>query len=117
MLEGVFGWLTDGPKVQDGGPLFGSCSSRKYTMKTDLFVSVTIDPKVLESAKGVLLEGENLADFLEQSIRVNVARRQHCREFIARGLASRDEAKRNANYVSADRVIANLTARLDAAKA
>jgi len=75
------------------------------------------DPEMLASAKGVLLEGESLADFFEQSIRAEVARRQHCSEFIARGLASRDEAKRNANYVSADRVIANLTARLDAAKA
>jgi hypothetical protein len=86
-------------------------------METNLFASVTIDLEVLESAKGVLLEGENFADFLEQSIRVKVARRQHCSEFIAQGLASRDEAERNANYVSADRVIANLTARLDAAKA
>jgi predicted transcriptional regulator len=63
------------------------------------------------------VEGESLADFFEQSIRAEVARRQHCSAFIARGLASRDEAERNANYVFADRVIANLKARLDAAKA
>jgi hypothetical protein len=63
------------------------------------------------------LAGESLADFIGQSIRANVARRQDRSEFVARALASRDDAKRNANYVSADCLIASLTARLDAAKA
>jgi len=86
-------------------------------MKTGLFASVEIEPDVLAAAKGVLLEGESLADSLEQSIRANVARRQHRSQFVARALASRDEAKRIGNYVSADCLIASLTARLDAAKA
>jgi hypothetical protein len=85
-------------------------------MTRNLFAPVKIDPDVLESAEGVLLEGESLADFIEQSIRANVVRRQHRSEFVARALASRDDAKRNANYVSADHVIARLTAKLDAAK-
>jgi len=86
-------------------------------MKKDLFSLVKIDPDALESAKGVLLEDESLADFIGQSIRANVARRQHRNEFVTRALASRDDSKRNANYVSADCFIASLTARLDAAKA
>jgi len=86
-------------------------------MKNDLFAPVKIDPDVLESAKGVLLENESLADFIGQSIRANVARRQHRSEFVARALASRDEAKRNGNYMSADLVIAQLTAKLNTAKA
>ncbi|WP_158940940.1 YlcI/YnfO family protein [Burkholderia sp. S171] len=86
-------------------------------MKNDLFAPVKVDPDVLELAKGVLLEDESLADFIAQAIRANVSRRQHRSEFVARALTSRDDAKRNANYVSAEHVIARLTMRLNAAKA
>jgi hypothetical protein len=37
-------------------------------------------------------------------------------EFIARGLRSRDEARRTGDYVDADAVIDNLQSKLDAAR-
>jgi hypothetical protein len=64
-----------------------------------------------------LQEGESLSGFVEQAIRENILRRQHHSEFVARGLASRDDAKRSGDYISAEEVLSRLGKRLDAAKA
>jgi predicted transcriptional regulator len=70
-----------------------------------------------EAAESVLLEGESPSGFVEQAIPENIARRQNHSEFVARGLTSREEAKRSGDYVPAEEVLARLNKRLDAAKA
>ena len=42
----------------------------------------------------MLAEGESLSEFVEASVRASVERRRVQSEFIARGLRSRDQAKR-----------------------
>lgn len=66
--------------------------------------------------EGVLAEGETLTQFVEASVRASVERRRMQAEFIARGLRSRDEARRAGDYVDADVVIDNLQRKLDAAR-
>jgi predicted transcriptional regulator len=86
-------------------------------MKTATFPSVRVEPELREAAESVLQEGESLSSFVEQAIRENIVRRQRHSEFVARGLASRDDAKRSGDYIAADEVLSRLSKRLDAAKA
>jgi predicted transcriptional regulator len=85
-------------------------------MKTATFPSLRVDPELRDAAEAVLQEGESLSSFLEQSIRESIERRQAQREFIARGLRSRDEARRTGKYVKSDAVIGRLEKRLARAK-
>ncbi|WP_083654720.1 YlcI/YnfO family protein [Burkholderia sp. SRS-W-2-2016] len=86
-------------------------------MKTANFPSVRVEPELRAAAEDVLQDGESLSNFVEQAIRDNIARRLNQREFVARGLASRAQAKDSGDYVEADDVLAGLQARLDEAKA
>lgn len=70
-------------------------------MKTASLPSVRVDPKLRKAAEAVLRKGESLSGFMEQSLRDEVARREQQREFIARGLAARDEARRKNEYFEA----------------
>jgi hypothetical protein len=64
----------------------------------------------------VLADGETLSEFVEASVRSAVERRRIQTEFIARGLRSRDEARRTGEYIDADVVIAGLQHKLDVAR-
>lgn len=77
-------------------------------MKTTTFPSLRVEPELREAAESVLQEGETLSNFIETSVREAIERRRARAEFIARGLLSRDEAKRTGVYHSADSVHAEL---------
>ncbi|MFN0302417.1 MAG: YlcI/YnfO family protein [Burkholderiales bacterium] len=85
-------------------------------MKSATFPSLRVDPGLRQAAEEVLLEGESLSAFVEQSIRANVERRRAQREFVARGLLSRDRARKSGVYVPADAVIGRLEKLLARAK-
>ncbi|MFN7550752.1 MAG: YlcI/YnfO family protein [Pseudomonadota bacterium] len=86
-------------------------------MKTATIPSVRVDPEFRAEVESVLGEGETLSQFVEASVRASVERRRIQAEFIARGLRSRDEARRNNDYVTADEVLAGLQRKLDGARA
>ena len=86
-------------------------------MKSASFPSLRVDPKLRQAAENVLSDGESLSGFVEQSIRENVEKRQAQREFIARGLQSREDARRAGKYVKSDTVIGRLDKMLARAKA
>ena len=81
-------------------------------MKTAAFPSVRVDPDLRQAAEDVLNQGESLSSFVEQSIRENIGFRLAQREFISRGLASRDRALKTGNYVSSKIVIGKLEKKL-----
>lgn len=85
-------------------------------MKTATFPSLRVDPELRDAAEQVLQDGESLSSFIEQSIRESVARRQAQAEFIARGLRSREAARRKGKYVSSDALIGRLEKMLARAK-
>ncbi|HEX9803760.1 MAG TPA: YlcI/YnfO family protein [Gammaproteobacteria bacterium] len=85
-------------------------------MKTATFPSLRVDPELRQAAESVLEEGESLSGFMEQSIRANIERRRQQQAFIARGLASRDEAKHSGVYYSAADVHLELDEMLAAAE-
>lgn len=86
-------------------------------MKTATLPSLRVEPSLRKSAEKVLRKGESLSSFMEQSLRDEVNRRRMQAEFIARGIAARDEARRTGEYFDADKVHAELHAMLDKAKA
>ncbi len=81
-------------------------------MKTASLPSLRVDPQLREDAESVLIEGESLSAFVAQSVRASVAQRRLRREFLARGLASREAARRGGDYYPADEVHAELDAML-----
>lgn len=90
---------------------------RGLIMKTATFPSLRVDPGLRQAAEEALLEGESLSSFVEESIRANIERRQVQSEFIVRGLASGNSARRTDNYIAADAVVKGLERRLAQAKA
>lgn len=86
-------------------------------MKTATLPSLRVDPALREAAEAVLEEGESLSSFVEQSVRTQIQMRQQQEAFIARGLASRERARKSGHYVDADAVLADLGACLAKGKA
>ena len=69
-------------------------------MKTASMPSLRVDPELRQDAESVLREGETLSSFMEQALRANIQSRRLQNEFVARGLFSRDEARRTGEYFS-----------------
>lgn len=74
-------------------------------MKTASMPSLRVDPALRHDAESVLREGETLSGFMEQALRASICARRAQREFIARGLAARDEARATGEYFAADDVL------------
>ncbi|MEP7154496.1 MAG: YlcI/YnfO family protein [Betaproteobacteria bacterium] len=86
-------------------------------MKTATMPALRVQPELRQAAEEMLQPGETLSGFVEESLRRNVERRQAQQAFLARGLASRDAAKKSGKYVSADAVLAKLAAKIEHAGA
>lgn len=86
-------------------------------MKSASLPSLRVDPELREAAESVLNKGETLSNFVESSVKAQIEYRRTQREFMARGLASRDDAKRTGVYFDAADVHAELRAMLEATKA
>ena len=86
-------------------------------MKSATFPSLRVDPALRQAAEDVLMEGESLSGFVEHSVRAQVESRKARAEFIKRGLASRDKARRSGKYVAAGDVLDGLATRLAKARA
>ena len=85
-------------------------------MKTATIPSLRVEPALRDAAESVLRQGETLSSFVEQSLKANITRRRVHQEFIARGLASREEARRTGEYIDAEVVVQELDVMLATAK-
>lgn len=86
-------------------------------MKTATIPSLRVEPELRHAAESVLQNGESLSSFVEQSIRASIERRLAQQAFIARGLASRDEARQTGEYIAAEDVLLELDNMCTQAKA
>lgn len=77
-------------------------------MKTATLPPLRVTPELRQSAEAVLRDGESLSSFMEQSLREHVNRRRTQDEFIARGLAAREESKHTGVYYSKEESLAAL---------
>jgi predicted transcriptional regulator len=85
-------------------------------MKTATMPPLRVDPELRQAAEDVLHENESLSAFMEAALREGVARRRLQREFIARGLASAEQARRDNEYIDADDVHSELEGMLNASR-
>ncbi len=85
-------------------------------MKSSTFPSIRVEPELRKAAENVLHEGETLSSFMEESLRAGILHRKAQQEFIARGLASRDQAHQTGEYFSAEDVHGELRSMLTAAE-
>ncbi|OHB33156.1 MAG: prevent-host-death protein [Desulfuromonadaceae bacterium GWC2_58_13] len=86
-------------------------------MKSATIPSLRVEPELRQAAESVLREGETLSSFMEEALRSGIQHRKIQREFIARGLAARDESRRTGEYYSAEDVFNELSGMLDQAEA
>lgn len=86
-------------------------------MKTASMPSLRVDPELRHDAESVLRDGETLSSFMEQALRSSIQFRRAQKEFIARGLASRDEARRTGEYFTAEDVLGEMEKMLSQAQA
>ena len=84
--------------------------------RTATLPSLRVEPGLRRAAERLLMPGETLSSFLESAVRDTVDRRQAQESFIARGLASRDRARRTGRYISSEDVLRHLEKRLADAK-
>ena len=83
-------------------------------MKTATLPPLRVTQSLRGDAESVLREGETLSAFLEEALRANIARRRLQAEFIARGLAAGEQARRDDDYVEASAVLRQLDTMLAA---
>jgi predicted transcriptional regulator len=81
-------------------------------MKSATIPPLRVTPELRRDAESVLREGESLSAFVEDSLRRQIEYRKVQQEFIARGLAARDEARKTGVYYSKEEVMASLDAIL-----
>lgn len=86
-------------------------------MKNATLPPLRVDSALRAAAESVLQEGETLSGFVLEAVRLNIERRGAQREFIARGLVARDEARQSGQYVSSDEMLMRLDASLAQARA
>ena len=77
-------------------------------MKTATIPSLRVDPQLRQEAEDILNDGETLSSFVIQSLREGIQHRRLQKEFIERGLASRDKARQTGEYFSAGDVLGEL---------
>jgi predicted transcriptional regulator len=85
------------------------------SMKTTTMPPLRVSPELRQRAEAVLEEGETLSGFMLDALSRSIDYRRAQSDFIARGLASAERARKTGKYVAADRVVAKLTRRLAAA--
>ena len=88
----------------------------KTVTKTSTIPPLRVSQSVRAAAEAALTEGETLSSFVLEAIQFNIQRRTMQQEFIARGLAARDEARREGKYTSVDQVLAGLDKTLARAR-
>ena len=85
-------------------------------MKSSTIPSLRVEPELRQAAENVLRDGETLSSFMEESLRAGIQHRRVQQEFIARGLASRDEARRTGEYFTAEDVLDEMNGMLTQAE-
>lgn len=82
-------------------------------MKSATIPPLRVTPEFRQAAESVLRDGESLSAFVEDSLNRQIEYRQLQKDFIAKGLAAKDAARRTGKYVSKAESLAALDAILE----
>ena len=79
-------------------------------MKTATIPSLRVEPELREAAENALEQGETLSGFVEQALREKIQRRRLQSEFIARGLASLEDAEQTGEFFRHEDILGDMDA-------
>lgn len=82
-------------------------------MKRATIPPLRVTQELRKAAESVLRNGESLSGFVESSLVKQIEFRKAQREFIARGLAARDQSRDTGQYVTEEESLAALGKILD----
>jgi hypothetical protein len=85
-------------------------------MKTSTLPPLRVEPRLRSLAERLLREGETLSSFIVDAVEERVRNRGLEDEFIKRGLASAEKARRSGKTLAATSVVAGLRRQLDRAR-
>lgn len=85
-------------------------------MKTTTIPPLRVSPELRLQAEAILEPGETLSGLVLDSLTRTIEYRKSRREFISRGLASAEQARKTGKYISARRVVQKLERKLIKAK-
>ncbi len=85
-------------------------------MKTSTLPPLRVEPRLRSQAERLLRAGETLSSFIVDAVEERVRNRAMEDEFVRRGLASAEKARRTGKYTAAALVVAGLRRRLDDAR-
>lgn len=77
-------------------------------MKNATLPPLRVDAELREAVESLLRKDETLSGFVLDSVRLNIKRREAQREFIARGLKAREQARKSGVYVTSDEMLERL---------
>lgn len=86
------------------------------SMKSATIPPIRITPAFRGEIESVLEQDESLSEFIENAVRQSVLKRQNQSEFVRRGMVAIQETQRLGNGIAADAVLAQLDAKLAAAR-
>jgi len=81
-------------------------------MKTSTLPPLRVEPRLRIEAERLLREGETLSSFVIDAVEERIRNRALEEEFVKRGLASAEKARRSGKYISASEVVSSLRRRL-----
>lgn len=81
-------------------------------MKKSTLPPLRVEPAVREMAESLLADGETLSAFVLEAVQLHIRRRETQRDFVARGLRVREEAREADDYLSGDAMLQRLDAVL-----
>ena len=88
----------------------------KTVARTSTIPPLRVNQHVRQAAEAALMDGETLSAFMLEALQFNIQRRALQQEFVTRGLAARDEARRSGKYISSDEMLARLDKSLAQAR-
>jgi len=81
-------------------------------MKTSTLPPLRVSPELRADAEAVLAPGESLSSFVHDAVTRTIEYRKLQQEFVERGLASAEKARRTGRYVSRGAALKTLRRQL-----
>src|SRR3954471_11303242 len=75
-------------------------------MKTSTLPPLRVEPRLRTEAERLLRKGETLSSFVVDAVEERIRNRAMEEEFVKRGLASAENARRSGRYLPASQVVA-----------
>ena len=94
-------------------PMHSTCNTFLFMLKTAQLPPVRVEPAVRAEIENALHEGESLSQFVEAAVLQTARRRKADQDFLARGRASLEAAKKSGEFYPLAGVLDAMQSRLE----